>query len=158
MRPGRRGRAWALSFSSALRERLDVGVAEVAERSALRSRVDGGGGLRSIVARPWSVRTTRIERRSFSRSHASDEAGLFDPVDDAGEAALAVEDPLGELVHAQTVGSLLEVDEDVVPAQRDTGVALELGVEHVDERERALEVEAPGAQPLGEGLDSDCSS
>ncbi len=31
------------------------------------------------------------------------------------------------------------------------GVALELGVEHVEERERALEVEAPGAQPLGGG-------
>ena len=82
---------------------------------------------------------------------AADEAGLFHSVDDAGEAALAVEDPLGELVHAQAVGCLLEVDEDVVPAQRDPGVALELGVEHVDERERALEVEAPGAQPLGGG-------
>ena len=89
---------------------------------------------------------------------AADEAGLLESVDDAGEAALAVEDPLGELVHAQAVGCLLEVDEDVVPAQRDAGVALELGVEHVDECERALEVEAPRAQPLGEGLDRDCSS
>ena len=82
---------------------------------------------------------------------AADEAGLFHPVDDAGEAALAVEDPLGELVHAQTVGCLLEVDEDVVPAQREPCVALELGIEHVVECERALEVEAPGPQPLGGG-------
>src|SRR5215216_6691986 len=81
-----------------------------------------------------------------------DEAGLFESVDDAGEAALAVEDPLGELVHAQPVGRFLEVDEGVVPAQRDAGVALERGVEDVDERERALEVEPPGTQPLGGGV------
>jgi len=81
--------------------------------------------------------------------NAADEAGLFHSVDDAGEAALAVEDPLGELVHAQTVGRLLEVNEHVVPAKRNAGIALELGVEHVDKCERALEVEPPGAQPLG---------
>ena len=75
---------------------------------------------------------------------AADEAGLFHSIDDAGEAALAVEDLLGELVHAQPVGCLLEVDEDVVPAHRQAGVALELAVEHVAERECALEVEAPG--------------
>ncbi len=85
------------------------------------------------------------------RADAADEAALLHPVDDAGEAALAVEDPLGELVHAQAVGCLLEVNQGVVPAQRDSGVALELGVEHVDECERALEVEAPGTQPFGRG-------
>ena len=38
---------------------------------------------------------------------------------------------------------------DVVRAQWDPGVALDVGVEHVEERERALEVEAPGTQSLG---------
>jgi hypothetical protein len=80
-----------------------------------------------------------------------DESGFLHSVDDAGEAALAVEDPLGELVHAQAFGGLLEVDEGVVPAQREPGVAFELGVEHVVERQRALEVEAPGTQTLGGG-------
>ncbi len=79
------------------------------------------------------------------------EAGLFHSVDDAGEAALAVEDSFGELVHAQALGGLLELDEGVVPAHGDSSVALELGVEHIDQCERALEVEAPGAQPLGGG-------
>jgi hypothetical protein len=37
------------------------------------------------------------------------------------------------------------MDEGVARAQRDPGVALELRVEHVDERERALEVKAPRA-------------
>ena len=81
----------------------------------------------------------------------ADEAGLFHSIDDAREAALAVEDPLGELVHAQPVGRLLEVDEDVVPAHREPCVALELGIEHVEECERALEVEEPGPKPLGRG-------
>ena len=40
---------------------------------------------------------------------------------------------------------------DVVPPERDSGVALELAVEHVGEREDALEVEAPRPQPLGRG-------
>ena len=58
---------------------------------------------------------------------AADEAGPFHPVDDAGEAALAVEDPRGDLVHAQPFGRVFEVDEDVVPADREAGVALVLG-------------------------------
>ena len=35
---------------------------------------------------------------------AADESGFFHPVDDAGEAALAVEDPVGELVHRDAFG------------------------------------------------------
>ena len=80
---------------------------------------------------------------------AADESRLFHPVDDTGEAALAVEDPFGELVHADAFGCFLEVDEDVVPAHRDAHGVLELGVEHVEQRERALEEEAPAAQPFG---------
>jgi hypothetical protein len=51
-------------------------------------------------------------------------------------------DPFGELVHAQTVRRLLEVDAGLVPAQRDTSVALELGVEYV-ERVPPPPLEAP---------------
>jgi hypothetical protein len=75
------------------------------------------------------------------RANATDEARLFHPVDDTGETALAVEDSLSERVHRDTFGRFLELDEDVVPAQRDTGLLFELAVEHVQERERALEVE-----------------
>jgi hypothetical protein len=70
-------------------------------------------------------------------AHTLDEAGFFHAVDDPGETALAVEDPFGELVHAQAVAGLFELDEGVVPAHGDSGVALELGVEDVDQCERA---------------------
>ena len=78
-------------------------------------------------------------------SDTANEAGLLHAVDHAGEAALAVKDPFGQLVHAEAFGCLFEVDEDVVPAQRHASVAFELGIEHVDECECALEVEPPGA-------------
>src|SRR5436190_10962809 len=126
---------------------LDVGVGEVA-REVLFDPVP-------VVAASPLHRTAALVRQDNEDraavvlgTDALDEASFFHSVNDAGEAALAVQDPLGELIHAQPVGSLLEVNEGVVPAQRDPRIALELRVEHVNERERALEVEAPGAQPL----------
>jgi hypothetical protein len=104
-----------------------------------------------MVSRPASVRGDEDRAAVVLQADAPNEAGFLHPVDDTGEAALAVQDPLGELVHAQTVGCLLEVDERVVRAQWDPAVVLELGVEDVYECERALEVEAPRAQPLGGG-------
>jgi len=77
------------------------------------------------------------------------EAYLLHPIDDTRESALAVEDPLGELVHRDASRRLLEVDENVVPALGDADGLFELGVEHIEQRQRALEEEAPGAQPLG---------
>src|SRR6266568_8736761 len=74
------------------------------------------------------------------RANATDESRLLHPVDDTGEAALAVQDPVSQRVHRDAFGRFLELDEDVVPAHRDAGLALELRVEHVEERERALEV------------------
>ena len=82
---------------------------------------------------------------------ATDEPRFLHSVDDASEATLAVEDPFGELVHADALGRFLEVNEGVVPAHRDPDGVLELAVEHVDQRERALEEEAPGSQPFGRG-------
>ena len=78
-------------------------------------------------------------------ANAQDEPRLFHSVDNAGEAALAVEDPVRERVHRYPFRRLLELDENVVPAQGDPGVAFELGVEHVEQCERAFEVEPPGA-------------
>ena len=82
------------------------------------------------------------------RTDAFDETGFFHPVDNSGESALAVEDPVGEHVHRDTIGRFLEMDEDVVPALRDVGVSFELGIENVEKRHRALEEEPPAAQPL----------
>ena len=74
----------------------------------------------------------RIVRRSCSGRSAADESCLFHAVDDTGEAALAVEDPFGELGHRDALGRLLEVDEGVVPAQWDAHGLLEFGVEYVE--------------------------
>jgi len=131
-------------------ERLDVGVGEVA-REVLFDCVPVVPA--SLLHRDAPLVGEDDEDRApvVVGADALDEAGLFQTVDDAGEAALTVEDAFGKFVHAQTTGCFLEVDEGVVPAQRDAGVALELGVEDVGERERALEVEAPGAEPLAGG-------
>ena len=120
-------------------ERLDVGVGEVAGE-VLLDRVPVWRGVFQHLA-ALVGKDDEDERRSFS-GWTRGRGRPFHPVDDAGEAALAVEDPLGD-VHAQAGGGLLELDQGVVPAQRDPGVALEFGVEHVVQRERALEVEAP---------------
>ena len=82
---------------------------------------------------------------------AADESGLFHLVDEAREAALAVQDVSRELAHRNTVGRFLEVDEDVVPAQREAGLVLEFGVEHALQRQGALEEQAPGSEPFGRG-------
>src|SRR5512133_1473553 len=66
-------------------------------------------------------------------ANAADELRSLHPVDDAREAALAVKDPVGERVHRYALRGLLELDKDVVPAQRDSGLLLEFGVEHVEE-------------------------
>ena len=136
-------------------EGLDVGVGEVAGEVLFDPVPVVAAGLlhrgAALVGEDDEDRAAVV-----LGAHTLDEAGLFHSVDDAGEAALAVEDSFGELVHPQATGGLLELDEGVVPAHGDSGIALELGVEDVDECQCALEVEAPGAQPLGEGLDSDC--
>jgi len=85
------------------------------------------------------------------RTNSLNETRLLHPVDDSGEAALAVEDPVGERVHRDAVRRFLEVDEDVVPALRDARVLFELRIENVDKCHRALEEQPPAAQPLRRG-------
>lgn len=72
-----------------------------------------------------------------------DESSLFHAVDHAGQAALTRKDAAGELVHANPVLGLLEMDEDVVPAKRDALFVLELRVKDVDQRECSLEERSP---------------
>jgi hypothetical protein len=129
-------------------ERLDVAVGEVAGEVLFdRVPVVSAGLLHRCTA---LVREDDEDRTAVVlRADAPNETSFFHPVDDPGETALAVQNPLSELVHTHAFGCFLEVDEGVVPAQWDAGVALEFGVEHVDERECALEVEAPGPQALG---------
>src|SRR6059058_2701373 len=66
---------------------------------------------------------------------AAHEARVLHAVDNACETTLAVQDSLGELVHTQSPRFVFQVDEEVVPTNRDPGVALHLDVEHVDKRE-----------------------
>ena len=56
---------------------------------------------------------------------------------------LRIEDPLGQLVHPQAFGVVLDVDEHVVGRERQLGVALELGFQDVVQRERGLKVQLP---------------
>ena len=100
MRPGRSGRAWVLTFSSA--------------------RVSA---LTSALERCWE-KCRWIPSRWWRRAHSS------------------VSVPLR---------CFLEVDENVVPALGDAHDLLELGVEQVEQRKRALEEQSPGAQLLPRG-------
>jgi hypothetical protein len=68
---------------------------------------------------------------------------LLHAVDDPRQAALARENSAREFVHADRAVRLLEIDEDVVPAQRHPGLRLQLGVEDVDQRVPAFEEDAP---------------
>jgi hypothetical protein len=87
------------------------------------------------------------------RSLAPHEPGLLHAVDDTGQAALARQDPAGELVHRQPGFGVFEFDEHVVPAQRDAALGPQFGVEDVDQRERALQEEPQATNCSRVGLD-----
>ena len=131
-------------------EGFDLGVGEVLGEvafdsvSVVAAGVLHGGG--ALVGEDDEDRASVV----FG-ADAADESGLLHPVDEAGEAAFAVEDPSRELGHRDAVRRVLELDEDVVPAQRKAGLVLEFGVEHARQRERALEEQTPATQPLGRG-------
>jgi hypothetical protein len=129
-------------------ERLDVGVGQVT-REVLLDR-------KAMVQARCLQRPTALVREDDQERPpivlgplAAHEARLFHAVDHARETTLAVQDSLRELVHAQSPRFVFQVDEEVVPTDRNPGVALHLGVEHVHKRERALEVEAPRSKTLG---------
>ena len=129
------------------RKRLDVGIGQV-PREVLLDRMAVVParclqGLAAIVGEDDEKRPPIV-----LGPLAAHEACLLHAVDDACEAALAVEDPLGELVHAQAARLIFQVDKEVVPTGRNPGVALHLGVEYVEKREGALEVQPPSSKPV----------
>ena len=147
MRPGRMGRACVLIFSNARVSAFDVGVGQVT-RKVLLDRMAMVTASRLHRLAPLVCEDDEKRPAIVLGPLTAHEARLFHAVDDPSEAALAVEDPLGELVHAQSARLVLQVDEEVVPTDRNPGVALHLGVEHVEKREGAFEVQPPGSKPL----------
>ena len=98
-------------------QRRDVGVAQVAGEVLLDPVPVMAP--RTLHRRAAIVREDDEDRTAVVlRPDAADEAGRFHPVDDTRETALAVEDPVRELVHPEAAGCLLELNEDVVPAHR----------------------------------------
>src|SRR4051794_8001781 len=80
-------------------ERLDVAVGKVAGKVLLDPVPVAEAGL--LHSRAPLVGEDDEDRAAVVLwADAADEPGLFHAIDDAREAALAVEDPLGELVHA----------------------------------------------------------
>ena len=111
-------------------ERLDVGVGKVLREVSLDAV--------AVIATCLFHRLRALRGQDYEDRAAIvcgvdslDEPCRRHAVDDASKTALAVEDPFGELVHADASGRFLEVNEDVVPTLRDPDGLLELGVEHV---------------------------
>ena len=111
-------------------EGLDVGVGEVLGEVPLDSIPVVPTGLaqlfRARVGQDDQDRTPIVRRPD-----ASDESTLFHSVHHVSEAALAVKDPFRELVHANAPRRLIEMNEDVVPALRDSHSLLEFRIEQV---------------------------
>ena len=151
MRPGRSGRACALSFSSARASALMSASVRCCEKCrSIPSRWCRRAS--AIVSVHFAVGTTRIERRSAVRGWTRSTSPAFSiPIDDAGEAALAVEGAQ----QARSCGCPRAIPRGGRGRRTSAcGIAdrlLELRVEHVGERKRALEVEAPAAKALGRG-------
>ncbi len=129
-------------------EGLDVDVGEVLGEVPLDSIPVVATGLAQLV-RARVGQDDQDRTPIVRRPDAADEPTLFHAVHHVSEAALAVKDPFRELVHANALRRLLEMNEDVVPALRDAHRLLEFRIEHVQERQRALEEEAPSVQALG---------
>jgi len=111
-------------------EGLDVDVGEVLGEVPLDSIPVVATGLaqlfRARVGQDDQDRTPIVRR-----TDALDEPTLFHSVHHVSEAALAVKDPFRELVHANALRRLLEMNEDVVPALRDSHTLLEFRIEQV---------------------------
>ena len=131
-------------------ERFDVGVGQVTREVLLDC-------MAMVPARCLQRPTALVGEDDKDRPPvvlgplAAHEARVLHAVHNACETTLAVEDSLGELVHAKSARLVLQVDEEVIPTDRNPGVALHLGVEHVEKREGAFEVQPPRSQPLGRG-------
>lgn len=137
-------------------------IAHFFERTRERGEVSIAQVLSEMLVDPPSVHASRVRERFQSRGghhdldHAAvfgrpsplNESGLFHAVDHAGQAALTRKDAAGQLVHANPVLGLLEMNQHVVPAKRDPPLFLKFGIEDVDQRERRLQEGAPDDELL----------
>src|SRR5437764_9712207 len=89
--------------------------------------------------RPASVVRTLLARH---------EAGCLHAVDEPGETAAADEHRLGELAHPPASARRVELDEHVVPGQRQPVRRLQLVLEHVDQRGVRDEEPPPSLDPV----------
>jgi hypothetical protein len=145
-----------LAADSSGAQRADV-VADLLQRRRERRELARVQVLQEVLLDAAMVHGPRISERLVScwrdqdLDHApilwwsltKDEAVGFHAVDHPGEAALTGQDAIGELGHAQPVGCVLEMNERVVPDQRDAAFGLQLGIEDVDQGERAFNENAP---------------
>jgi hypothetical protein len=139
------------------RERPDVGIRQVAEVLLDSVPVVAAGSLHGLAPR---VRKKDEDRAAVVlRTDAPNEAGFLHPVDDAGEAALAVQDPLGELGVVLLVLIGADAATDWLPAEiaRDshgfllTGLdAMQDGSWNSDRQPYALETSVPGIFAVGD--------
>ena len=128
---------------------------------------DGASDGEEVLADAAQMRRPRLEEASATRLGEAgevaapvrfagltlDKAGLDQPVDQPREPAPREEQPIRELAHPQrAVGGFGEVEENLVPAERQAVLALELGVEPSDHLPVHAEHLPPGIQlQLGEG-------
>ena len=98
----RGARVWAPDLLERAREGLHVCPGKVLGEVAFDSVAVVGAG--ALECRPAFGGEDDEDRAAVMvGADATDEAYFFHPVDDSGEAALAVEDPVGELVHRNAV-------------------------------------------------------
>jgi hypothetical protein len=111
-------------------EGLDVGVGEVLGEVPLDSIPVVAAGLAQLFGARVS-HNDQDRTPIVRRADASDEPSFLHSVNHMSEAALAVKDPFRELVHANALRRLIEMNEDVVPALRDSHRLLEFRIEQV---------------------------
>src|SRR6187200_2410432 len=140
-----------------LRERLQLPLVEVTQEEVAHAGEMRGarrGQRTGTIRREAGVEDATILRARL----ADDQATLLQPVDEAGDTALAQEHRARELAHAQPVlGRALQVEQHLVLRQREPVGRLELPVELVDERRVRAEKPRPGGElERGELFDRRC--
>ena len=96
--------------------------------------------------------TASVPRRSVSQTPALDEAGGFEAVGEAGDAAAAEQQHAGEILHAHAgVGGVREAQEHLVPGEGHAAALVQVPLQRIDDRGVQLHEDAPGQHLLVEG-------